>query len=115
LDLWFSYNVILYELVASKSLPLLFFDSDFNRFKLEATILIKYLDLPFKSSAFDLTFYDPSLRHHNIQVTTLPAHIHKLYQKLLRYYKRQSIFKLSNSQFSVSSFSLPLIRNLMKK
>ena len=115
LELWFSYNSILYELVVSKSLPLLFFDSDFNRFKLEATILIKYLDLPIKSSASDLAFYDPSLRHHNIQATALPAHVEKLYLKLLRYYKRQSIFQFSNSQFNISSFSLPLIGKFMKK
>lgn len=115
LELWFSYNTILYELVASKSLPLLLFDSDLNRFKNDASTLIKHLDLPLGLSVSHLAFHDPSLRHHNAQATTMPAHIEILYRKLLKYYKRQSIFESIKTRINISFPPLPFIGKFIKK
>jgi hypothetical protein len=115
MELWFMYNTILFNLVVAKSLPLLLFDSDLNRFKCDATILIKHLDLPLRPSVPQLAFYDPNLRNHNSHNSSLPPHIDTLYLKLLNYYKNQSIFQSTKSQINIFSSPLILINKLIRK
>ena len=115
MELWFMYNTILFNLVVAKALPLLLFDSDLNRFKCDATIIIKHLDLPLTPSVPQLAFYDPNLRNHNSHSSSLPPHINKLYLKLLNYYKNQSIFQSTKSQINIFSSPLLLINKLIRK
>ena len=82
LQLWLHYNRRLQRWLEYRPAPLLHFDDDLDRFRFQASALIRQLDLPLQRSAADLKFADASLQHQSSQGLELPGAVRELYEAL---------------------------------
>lgn len=82
LDLWLHYNRRLQRWLDHRPAPLLHFDDDLDRFRLQASALIRQLDLPLQRAATDLQFADAALQHQSPQGLELPSAVRELYEAL---------------------------------
>ena len=82
LELWLHYNRRLQRWLDQQQVPLLHFDDDLDRFRLQASALIRQLDLPIQRTAADLQFADAALQHQSPQDLELPSAVRELYEAL---------------------------------
>ena len=82
LELWLQYNRRLQWWLDQRDVPLVHFFDDLDGFRLQATALIRQLDLPLKRSASDLKFADAALQHQAPHGLVLPSAVRDLYEDL---------------------------------